>query len=85
MSFRTRILKHKGVAGFEKLTRAPLTPDQIPAKFDKTPLMKLVELRHMEKIEKLVWKYPTLDEVAKYLDIERSTVSKWRKLIRESK
>ena len=54
---------------------------EVPKPYHMTPMMKLIELRYSKSLEQLLWKYPTESEVASYLGIDVTTVSKWRKKI----
>lgn len=80
---RKRILEHKGIE-LAPVTRRPVPYSDLDRKFKKTDRMRLVELRTGQRIEDLLSRYTTIDEIAKHLDIERSTASKWRKRIREA-
>ena len=83
-SIRNKILQQRGVET-EPGTRKPIPYADLPTSFHKSTLMKLVETRKVGRIEDLLWRYKTIDETAVYLDIDRSTVSKWRKLIGRGK
>jgi transposase-like protein len=77
------ILKSRGIAGFEKGTRRPVTIDELPATFRKTRLMAYIELKYNKPIATIVYDGTIYDVAAKY-GIDFTTVSKWRKLIREA-
>lgn len=80
-SLRQRILDKRGVALYPH-TRKPVTPDELPTPFHKTTRMQFIELKHLKTIQQLL-AVGTIDDVAEYIGVERSTVSKWRKVIRE--
>ena len=80
---RKQILKGRGVTQ-EKHTRRLITHDEEPAPFNKSPMMKYIELKHGDKLENLLWP-GTIYEVAKRLGIDYSTVSKWRKIVEDGK
>lgn len=80
---RQQILKQRGVE-FKKLSKKVIPVTEIPTSYTKTNLMKLLELKHNDTIENLIMK-GTIYEVERRLDIDASTVSKWRKLINEAK
>ena len=79
---KRRILKNRGVE-FAKHTRKPRTPDDIPAPFHKTRLMKYIELKHKAKLQDLL-SNGTIYQLEKKLGIDATTISKWRKLIRKA-
>lgn len=76
---RRRVIKQRGVE-FKKGSRKPISVDQLPSPYKKTRLMQLIELRHGERLENLIYK-GTIYEVEKRLGVDASTVSKWRKII----
>jgi hypothetical protein len=80
---RRKILRERGVC-LEKHTRKPLTIDQQPTPYQKSNLMKLIELKHQESIENLIFK-GTIYEVGKKLGVSPSAISKWRTLISKAK
>ena len=80
---RKRLLKQRGVE-FRRLSRKPVSVEELPAPFEKSTLMKLTELRFKERLENLIFT-GTIYEVEKRLGVDASTISKWRKLIQESK
>ena len=80
---RRRILKQRGVE-LAKHTRTPTTYDDIPASYHKTRAMKYIELKFSDKLERLIFT-GTERETAKRLGVDYSTVSKWRKIIRDAK
>ncbi len=80
---RKRILKQRGVE-LEKHTRRPVSYDDLPAPYHKTKLMKYIELKFNDKLENIIFT-GTIYELEKKLDIDATTVSKWRKLISEAK
>ena len=79
---RRRILKQRKVQ-LAPHSRKPITHDDAPSSFPKSRLMKYIELKYNDTLEHLISK-GTIYEVAKRLDINYTTVSKWRKLIRET-
>jgi transposase-like protein len=81
-SIRKRILTRRGVEP-AKYTRNIKQYFESDAPFLKTPTMRLLEMKYGVRIEALLLN-GTIDELAKKLSIDRSTVSKWRKRIRLS-
>ena len=81
-TLRKRILKQRGVE-LEKHTRRAVSIADTPASFPKTNLMKLLEVKFSERIDKLL-EGGTIYEVANRLGVDASTISKWRKIINES-
>lgn len=79
---RRRILEKRGVQ-LDKFTRTPLPYHETDSEFGKTPLMRFLELKFSIRIEKLLSE-GTIYEAAKRLGIDATTVSKWRKRIREA-
>lgn len=85
-ALRRKILKERGIV-LEKHTRKPLpppTPDEIPRDFKKTPLMRLLELKHSDSIENLIL-IGSIYTIAKRLQTDPTTISKWRKRILQAK
>ena len=80
---RKRILKQRGVE-LKRLSRKPVLIADLPAPYPKTALMKLVELRHRDKLDNLIFT-GTIYEVEKRLGVDATTISKWRKLIGQAK
>ena len=80
---RKRIQKQRGI-DFKPKTKKVVTIEQQPTPFPKSNLMRLLELRHRKSIEELLYQGGTIYEVAKKLDIDATTVSKWRKLMSEA-
>ena len=80
---RRRLLKQRGVV-FKKLSRKPQHISDVPVPFKKSNLMKLLELRHNDKIENLI-RTGTIYEVEKRLGVDATTISKWRALILEAR
>ena len=80
---RRKILKQRGVE-LEKHTRNPIVYADLPTAYRKTYAMKLMEVRFSEKIENLIFD-GTIYEVAAKLSVDPTTISKWRKLIREAR
>lgn len=80
---KRQILDRKGVQP-EKRTKRMLTVDEQPDTFHKTPTMKLIEYKYHIKIENEIFIGSLMDVVIRFNhDIDRSTVSKWRKYIKE--
>jgi len=79
---RNRILERRGVV-LEPQTRTPIEYHDAPTDFKKTTMMRLLEMRYGQRIEKLI-SGGTIYEAAKRLGIDATTVSKWRKRIREA-
>lgn len=80
---RKNILKQRGVE-LKKLSRKPVPVEELPAPYPKSTLMRLVELRFKDRLENIIFT-GTIYDVAKRLDIDASTVSKWRKLVSEAR
>ena len=80
-SLKKRILKKRNVV-LEPGTKNPITPDELPTPFKKTIRMMFIELKHGKPIQELIAD-GSIDVVAMYIGVDRSTVSKWRKRIRE--
>ena len=80
-TIRSKILKARGEvsAGYGKIS----TPDKLSAAFHKTHLMKYIELQFGKPLPELIAK-GTIYDVAKRLGVDYSTISKWRKVIKES-
>ncbi len=76
---RRSVLKQRNVQ-FKPRTKTLTTQDDMPAVYHKTRLMQYVELKYSKPIDTIIWE-GTIDEVAAKYDIDRSTVSKWRKQI----
>ena len=79
---RKKILKQRGVE-LRRLTRKPVPIEELPSIFPKTTLMRLVEMKFKEKLENLIF-IGTIYEVERRLSVDASTISKWRKIIKES-
>ena len=80
---RKEILKQRGVE-LKKHTRKPVSIDKLPTPYKKTRLMQLVELRHSKRLEELIFT-GTIYEVEKRLEVDATTVSKWRALVTEAR
>ena len=76
---RRKILEHGGVQP-AKRTKKLLTIDEQPDSFPKTSKMKMLEYKYHIKLDVLLFN-GSLDDVAQFLngEVDRSTVSKWRK------
>ena len=81
ITLRRRILTKRGIE-LEKHTRRPKPIDEVAAPYHKTNLMKYMELKHKTHIHKLI-RGGTIYEVGKRLGLNPSTISKWRKQIKE--
>jgi len=81
-ALRKQILKDRKVH-LAKHTRKPQTPDVLPSPYKKTRLMQLIELRHGQRLENIIY-IGTIYDVEKKIGVDASTVSKWRKLINET-
>jgi len=79
---KRRILKQRGITGFEPRTKRPLTPDQMPQDYHRTRLMLYLELKFRKPIHELIYQ-GTIYATAAKLGIDATTVSKWRKLLPE--
>ena len=80
-SLKKRILRKRNVV-LEPRTKNPITPDELPTPFKKTIRMMFIELKHGRPIQELIAD-GSIDDVAMYIGVDRSTVSKWRKRIRD--
>lgn len=76
---RKRLLKQRGVE-LARMTRKPVTVDDLPSQFHKTRAMCYTELKYGDRLEKLLYK-GTIYEVGQKLGVHPSTVSKWKKII----
>ena len=79
---RKRIIKQRGIE-FKKLSRKPVTYDDLPAPYHKTKLMKYIELKFQKPLKDIIFT-GTIYELEKKLGIDATTVSKWRKIISEA-
>jgi len=80
---KRQILNRSGVQP-AKRTKRMLTVDEQPDTFHKTPTMKLIEYKYHIKIEDEIFIGSLMDTVRRFnYDIDKSTVSKWRKYIKE--
>lgn len=80
-NLKKKLLKERGLqsVGYGKIV--PI--DEAATKFHKTWHMKYLEVKHHTPIDQLL--YPgTIYAVAKRLGVDYSTVSKWRKIIKEA-
>jgi hypothetical protein len=82
-SIRKNILKRRGVV-LTPQNKNPIPYLESPTTFPKTQMMKYVELKFGIRIETLL-EGDSIYDVAKKLNIDPTTVSKWRKRIRISK
>lgn len=83
-NLRKQILRQHGLAGFHPATKKLMTFDESAVPFTKTPLMRLLELKHCKPIEQLL-EYGSIYELESKLGVDYSTISKWRKTIRLSR
>jgi len=80
---KRQILDRKGVQP-AKRTKRMLTVDEQPDAFRKTSTMKLIEYKYHIKIENEIFLGSLMDVVRRFnYNIDKSTVSKWRKYIKE--
>jgi len=80
---KRQILNRSGVQP-AKRTKRMLTVDEQPDIFHKTSTMKLIEYKYHIKIENEIFLGSLMDVVRRFnYDIDKSTVSKWRKYIKE--
>jgi len=80
-NLKDKILKKRNVV-LAPRTKNPISVDELPTPFKKTIRMMFIELKHSTPIQELV-ATGSIDDVAMYIGVDRSTVSKWRKRIRE--
>ena len=80
---KKRILKERGIQ-LAKHSKKILTHDELPSVFRKTNLMRLIELKFHNTLDKLIFT-GSIYAVGKRLGVDASTVSKWRKIISEAK
>ena len=80
---RKGILKQRGVE-LQKATRKPVTHNDLPSPYHKTRLMRYIELKFKDRLENIIAE-GTIYELEKKLGVDASTISKWRKIIREAK
>ena len=76
---RRQILNNRGVKPLKKSKR--LVPvHEYPDSFPKTAKMKMLEYKYHIRLEVILFD-GSLDDVAKFLssEVDRSTISKWRK------
>jgi len=82
-NIRKRLLKQRGVE-LKRLTRKPVTVDDLPSAYRKTRLMRYIELKFGKHLEDLIMVDATIYELEKKLKVDASTISKWRKLLNET-
>jgi hypothetical protein len=82
-SIKKRILKRRGVV-LAPQTRAPLQYHESVTNFVKSDMMKFLELKFNCPILDLVDTPDTIYQCAKKLNVDPTTISKWRKRIREA-
>ena len=79
---RRQILKGRGVTP-AKHTKQLLTEDELPDLYTKTPKMKYIELKYHIHLENEIFKGSLFDVSRRFsYEIDRSTVSRWRKHIK---
>lgn len=83
-NIRKKTLSKRGIAELAKHSRKPLTHDELPAPYTKTPKMMYLELKHHKSIEELI-NLGTIYECAKKLKVHPTTVYYWRMRIEEGK
>lgn len=81
-SLRKRILTRRGVKAVEPGTKRMLQLEDLPDYFPKTDRMRLLESRYHIRLEMEVFT-GSLTDVCRKLnwEVDRSTVSRWRKHI----
>lgn len=79
---RKRLLKQRGVE-LKRLTRKPVTVDELPSSFPKTRLMRYLELKFGKRLEDLIMTADTIYELERKLAVDATTISKWRKMLNE--
>ena len=82
-SIRKRVLKQRGVE-LAKLTRKPVTHDDLPSVYPKTKLMRYVELKFHSRLEDIIFS-DTIYALEHKLHVDATTISKWRKTISDAK
>lgn len=83
LTIRQKILKQRGIVGFQPQTRQPVAFGEQESAVPKTTLMRYLELKHNKSIEELLASGSNY-ELEKKLGVDFSTISKWRKMIREA-
>jgi len=78
-AIRKRILKQRGVE-LTRLTRKPVSLDELPSSYPKTIMMRFVEIKYKDRLENLIFT-GTIYDVERKIKVDASTISKWRKLI----
>ena len=79
---RKKILKQRGVE-FKRLSRKPVPIEELPSAYPKSTLMRLIEMKFKNKLENIITE-GTIYEVEKRIGVDSTTISKWRKLIKEA-
>ena len=91
MSRETNLAKQKILAKLQAEQGATLrygkivTFDEVPSKWRKSRLMQYMELKFGKPLEELICNSKTIYQLEAELRIDATTISKWRKLIAESK
>jgi len=80
-NLKKQILRRRNVI-LEPRTKNPISVDELPTPFKKTDRMRFIELKFLTPIQELIAE-GSIDDVAFIIMVDRSTVSKWRKRIRE--
>lgn len=80
---RRQILGNRGIVLSER-TKKPIKISDLPDEYPKTPEMKYLEQKLSIHLEKVIF-IGSLNDVRKKLnwEVDRSTVSRWRKHIRK--
>ncbi|KKL12834.1 hypothetical protein LCGC14_2531810 [marine sediment metagenome] len=81
---RREILKRKGIAT-EPKTKRLLTQAELPDLYPKTSKMRYIELKYKIHLEDVIF-LGSLTDVCGYFrwEVDRSTISRWRKHIEEA-
>jgi len=81
-SLRKRILKHKGIEAVEPKTKRLLQLEDLPDYFPKSSLMRYIEAKYYIRLEREIFT-GSLTDVCQKLgwEVDRSTISRWRKHI----
>ena len=80
---RKQVMKQRGKE-FKRLTRQPVSIDETPAPYHKSNLMRLIEVKHKNTLDNLIYK-GTIYEVEKRLGVDATTISKWRRIITKAR
>jgi hypothetical protein len=83
---RRSILQRSGLAP-EPSTKKLVNPASLPSTLHKTPTMKMLEYKYHIQLEDFIT-HGSLSDIAKAFvtdNIDRATISKWRKQFREQR